>query len=163
MTNSWARTEVAHARTHHLAPGGAPLYPARIIEVLSFHEPGLAAVRDDTGAFHILPSGEPAYARRFSRTFGFYDGRAAVDDRSRAFHILADGTDLGTERYAWCGNFQGARCTVRTERSEYFTSTWLVARLIRSGMRTPETSERGLPWYRNCPGITCTSCTTAFH
>lgn len=117
---SWAGTAVALARTHHLDAGGAPLYSARFAEVLSFHEPGLAAACDDSGAFHIHPSGEPAYARRFTRTFGFYDGLAAVEEGRRAFHILPDGTDLGAERYAWCGNFQGARCAVRSESGEYF-------------------------------------------
>ncbi len=117
----WDQTRVAPSRTHHVASGGAPLYQARFAEVLSFHAPGLAAARDDSGAFHIHPSGEPAYTRRFSRAFGFYDGRAAVESGGGAFHILPDGTDLGRERYAWCGNFQEGRCAVRADGG---TSTW---------------------------------------
>jgi hypothetical protein len=116
----WDETRVAHARTHHLAPDGAPLYEARFTEVLSFHPPGLAAARDGSGAFHIGLSGESAYGRRFARSFGFYEGRAAVEESGRAFHVLPDGTDLTPERYAWCGNFQGTRCTVRTVAGDYF-------------------------------------------
>jgi hypothetical protein len=116
----WDQARVAPARTHHLTADRVPLYPARFAEVLSFHAPGLAAARDASGAFHIGPSGKPAYARRFTRSYGFYDGLAAVEEAGRAFHILPDGTDLGPERYAWCGNFQGRRCTVRGVGGEYF-------------------------------------------
>lgn len=115
----WGDTAVAPSRTHHLGPDGAPLYQARFEEVLSFHAPGLAAARDGSGAFHIQLSGAAAYARRFSRTFGFYGGIAAAEDAGLAFHVLPDGTDLCAGRYAWCGNFQEGRCAVRTLRGEY--------------------------------------------
>jgi hypothetical protein len=106
-------------RTHHTLDG-TPLYPARFLEVLSFHAPGLAAAKDDTGAFHINVTGRPAYARRFTRTFGFYEELATVVDGSGAFHLRPDGTELSPERYAWCGNFQDGRCTVRAVDGRYF-------------------------------------------
>jgi SAM-dependent methyltransferase len=109
---------VAADRSHHLL-GETPLYAARFAEVLSFHAPGLAAARDSSGAFHIGLSGSAAYARRFARTFGFYEGLAAVQDESGAFHIHPDGTELTPERYAWCGNFQDGRCTVRARDGRY--------------------------------------------
>lgn len=115
----WTRTRVSADRTHHTLEG-APLYPSRFLEVLSFHAPGLAAAKDDTGAFHIDVTGRPVYARRFMRTFGFYEELATVVDGSGAFHLRPDGTELSPERYAWCGNFQGGRCTVRTEKGHYF-------------------------------------------
>ncbi len=115
----WADTRVAADRSHHLL-NEAPLYAARFIEVLSFHAPGLAAVRDTSGAFHIDTSGGEAYPRRFARTFGFYEGLAAVEDGSGAFHIHPDGTELTPMRYAWCGNFQDVRCTVRARDGRYF-------------------------------------------
>jgi hypothetical protein len=115
----WAKTRVSADRTHHTLDG-APLYPTRFTEVLSFHAPGLAAAKDGTGAFHIDVTGRPVYARRFTRTFGFYEELSTVEDGSGAFHLRPDGTELSPERYAWCGNFQGGRCTVRARDGRYF-------------------------------------------
>jgi hypothetical protein len=110
--SGWEATRVSADRTHHLR-GGQPLYSTRFTEVLSFHPPGLAAVKDGTGAFHIDAAGHPAYERRFTRTFGFYEGLAAVEREEGAFHIRPDGGELYPERYGWCGNFQEGRCTAR--------------------------------------------------
>jgi SAM-dependent methyltransferase len=117
--SDWTRTRVAPDRTHHVLDE-APLYPARFTEVLSFHAPGLAAARDASGAFHIDTAGRSAYARRFRRTFGFYEGLAAVEAEDGAFHLRPDGSELTGERYAWCGNFQDGRCTVRGRDGRYF-------------------------------------------
>lgn len=110
--SDWTRTVVAPDHTHHLL-AGQPLYTERFDEVLKFHAPGLAPVRMGARAWHIDVQGHPAYARRFERTFGFYEGRAAVVSEEGWHHILPDGGDLYPDRYAWCGNFQGGRCTVR--------------------------------------------------
>ena len=48
----WRLARVAADRTHHVV-GQAPLYAARFIEVLAFHEPGLSPVRDEGGAYHV--------------------------------------------------------------------------------------------------------------
>lgn len=117
--SDWPGTRVAPDRTHHLLDG-VPLYSARFTEVLSFHAPGLAAARDASGAFHIDTAGCPAYARRFRRTFGFYEGLSAVESEEGAFHLRPDGSELTGERYAWCGNFQDGRCTVRGGDGRYF-------------------------------------------
>ncbi len=116
--SEWMQTHVAPDGTHHLRHG-EPLYAARFTEVLSFHPPGLAAAKDGSGAFHIDVMGRPAYARRFTRTFGFYEGLAAVEDASGAYHVHPDASELTPERYAWCGNFQGGRCTVRLRDGAY--------------------------------------------
>jgi len=68
-----------------------PLYTKRFLEVLKFHPPGLAAVLDKTGAYHIDLSGEAVYAQRYLRTFGFYNERAAVVDGSSWFHVFPTG------------------------------------------------------------------------
>ena len=115
---SWQRATVAHSRTHHVRDG-APLYPTRFDDVLSFHEPGLAAVRSGTEAFHVRVDGSAAYARRFLRTFGFYEGIATVVSSDGWHHIRPDGSDLSSERFAWCGNYQEQLCTVRTTRDRY--------------------------------------------
>ena len=109
---------IAPEGTHHLL-GDAPLYAARFDEVLAFHEPGLAPARRGDEAFHIDVVGEPAYARRFRRTFGFYEARAAVIGEDGWHHILLDGSDLYATRYAWCGNYGGGRCAVRDREGLY--------------------------------------------
>ena len=114
----WRQTRVAPEATHHLLDD-RPLYDARFDEVLTFHAPGLAPVRSGDRAWHIDLHGEPAYARRFTRTFGFYHHRAAVIGRDGWHHVLADGSDLHPGRYHWCGNFQDARCTVRADDGRY--------------------------------------------
>src|SRR5262249_33954808 len=57
----WKLARVAPDGTHHVA-GDEPLYAARYIEVLAFHEPGLAPARGASGAYHIAENGRPAYA-----------------------------------------------------------------------------------------------------
>jgi SAM-dependent methyltransferase len=117
--SAWQRARVAPDRTHHVVDEG-PLYGARFDEVLAFHAVGLAPVRQGEAAWHIDGRGEPAYARRFRRTFGFYEERAAVTGEDGWHHILPDGADLYPERYAWCGNYQGGRCSVRDGEGRYY-------------------------------------------
>ena len=119
---TWRDTSPARTGTHHVR-GAAPLYVERFDEVLKFHDPGLAPVRRGEEAWHIRVDGSPAYSRRFLRTFGFYEGLAAVVSPDGWHHIRADGTDLYRARYAWCGNFQGGRCTVRERGGAYLHIT----------------------------------------
>ncbi len=112
MRDRWQDFTIAPDQTHHLK-GGSAAYEARFEEVLKFHAPGLAPVRDASGAYHIFPTGRAAYPERYRRTFGFYEGRAAVQASDGWFHIQAPGKPLYSERYAWCGNYQAGRCPVR--------------------------------------------------
>ncbi len=114
----WATIAIAPDTTHHVRDG-QPLYGERFDEVLKFHPPGLAPVRLGGQAWHVDTRGCPAYARRFVRTFGFYEGRAAVVSPSGWQHILPDGRDLYRQRHAWCGNYQGERCTFRDAEGRY--------------------------------------------
>lgn len=116
---SWQRAVVAEDRTHHVV-GDRPLYADRFDEVLAFHAPGLAPVRLGFEAWHIDEHAGAAYARRFERTFGFYDGRATVVSVDGWHHIGPDGVDAHGRRFAWCGNFQQGRCTVRDRDGRYF-------------------------------------------
>ena len=117
------RLTIAGDCTHHLQDG-LPLYPDRFDSVLSFHLVGpsvwLAPVHRADTAWHIQVDGSAAYGRRFKRTFGFYEGSAAVVSASGWHHIDIEGRDLYAERYAWCGNYQGARCAVRSSAGSYF-------------------------------------------
>ncbi len=111
---------IAPDSSHHLTEDGAPAYADRFDEVLKFHGPGLAPVTRRGEAWHIIPDGSAAYTRRFSRTFGFYEGFAAVTNRGEWHHITVTGEDAYAQRYAWCGNFQGGLCTVRQTEGMYF-------------------------------------------
>lgn len=136
--------KVAPDATHHLNENGLPAYAERFDEVLKFHLPGLAPVVRRGEAWHICPDGSPAYTRRFSRTFGFYEGFASVVGRDGCHHITPDGQDVYGDRYAWCGNFQGGRCTVRQTDGTYFhlgtdgqsayTQRWTYAGDYRDGI-----------------------------
>lgn len=119
MNPHWTTYSISPDATHHLA-GGRPAYPARFWEVLKFHAPGLAPVLDESGAYHISPSGAAAYSARFVRTFGFYDGRAAVSSQDGWLHVLPDGRALYDARFAWAGNFQDGLCPVRDMDGGYF-------------------------------------------
>lgn len=62
----------------HFTYLGEPVFGRYFIEALKFHAPGIAPVLDHTGAYHIDATDNPLYEERYSRTFGFYGGRAAV-------------------------------------------------------------------------------------
>lgn len=109
---SWRESRVSDDRTHHVV-GDEPMYEARFDEVLAFHAPGLAAAQRGDEGIHVLPSGVPAYARRYRRTFGFYEGLAAAVDDAGWMHVQPDGSPAYPDRHAWVGNFQGGRCAVR--------------------------------------------------
>lgn len=118
-STTWRETRVAPDGTHHLL-GTEPFYAARFLEVLKFHDPGLAPVRDVTGSYHIDARGLEAYTRRFTRTFGFYEGLAAAAAEDGWRHIRVDGEPAYSGRWAWCGNFQGGRCPARDADGLYF-------------------------------------------
>lgn len=121
-TMTWQQFTIAPEGTHHLKDG-TPAYTERFDEVLKFHAPGLAPVHRNGNAWHIHADGQDAYPNRFNRTFGFYEGFAAVISENGWHHINPDGTDAYSGRYAWCGNFQCGRCTVRDFDDHYFHIT----------------------------------------
>lgn len=83
----------------------------------SFHAPeGLAAVRDETGAYHVGLDANQAYVHRYLDAAGFYEGLAAVRDDRGWLHIRTDGTPVHERRFRWSGNFQGGRCAVQDAR-----------------------------------------------
>lgn len=96
---------------------GRPVFERPFLRAMSFHAPeGLAAVQDATGAYHITPSGDPAYAARFLEAFGFYGGLATVRDAEGWFHVGRDGRAVHGQRFLWAGNFQEGLCSVQDAR-----------------------------------------------
>ncbi|WP_052418839.1 histidine phosphatase family protein [Methanolacinia paynteri] len=110
---------ISRCETHHLI-NGKPLYPERFRKVLSFHPPGVAAVVDDSGSYHINTDGKPLSDKRFLETFGYYDDCAGVCDETGMYHIDLNGNPLYKERYQWVGNFQEFCCPVRDCHGLYF-------------------------------------------
>lgn len=99
---------------------GLPLFEHfKFLDALKFHSPGLAPVKDATGWFHINVAGEPIYAKRYLRTFGFYDGLATVVSENDWQIIDTKGNTISTQFFAWCGNFQEELCTVRDKQGRY--------------------------------------------
>lgn len=98
---------------------GKRLFDKEFVVVLNFHSPGIAAVQDSSGAYHINTQGEPLYPERYIRTFGFYCGRAAVVDPNGYFHINEQGKEAYVHRFAWTGNFQEDICPVRLQSGRY--------------------------------------------
>ena len=157
----WHRSSIAPDGTHHRVDG-REMYAARFHCVQKYHEPGLAPVVDESGAYHITADGIAAYAARFLQAWGFYGGRAAVQDQRGWFHILADGQELTRDRFDWCGNFQEGRCTVRSRSGQYFhithvgspayTERYLYAGDFRDGSAVVRCAERGLCTHINPDG-----------
>ncbi|MEJ2277785.1 MAG: methyltransferase [Candidatus Lokiarchaeota archaeon] len=87
---------------------------------MSFHEPGVAAVKDDEGAYHITLKCKPLYKQRFLKTFGYYDNIAAVKDGEGYFHINLKGFPIYNKKFEWVGNYQENRCVVRDFENNYF-------------------------------------------
>ncbi len=111
--------KLSRDETYHIY-NDIPLYEKIFASVMSFQPPGIAAVRDETSAYHINLDGKPIYQKRFIKTFGFYGGIAAAVDESGWFHINTKGKPQYKKTYNWVGNFQEERCVVRDKEGNYF-------------------------------------------
>ena len=102
------QVEISWDGTHHIYEN-KPLYNNRFFSVMSYHSPGVAAVRDSTGAYHIDLEGRELYQKRFLESFGYYQGLATVRDDSGWYHVDLKGQEVYKKRYGWVGNFQENR------------------------------------------------------
>ena len=116
---SWKLSRVSPNRRYHEIDG-KPLYKKRFDEVMSFHEPGIAPVRQDNHWFHISPDGSKIYDHVFDKAWGYYEGLASVILDGEAFHINENGSPAYGNRFAWCGNYQEGLCTVRDFEGFYY-------------------------------------------
>ncbi len=93
---------------------GEECFDRNFHKAMSFHWPeGLAAVSDDSGAYHIKADGTSLYEERYDETFGFYDGVATVNKSGKFFHIDTKGKRIHNNSFVWSGNFQDRCCVVR--------------------------------------------------
>jgi hypothetical protein len=116
---NWKDIQVSGDNTHFVFDG-KPIFDKTFIEVMKFHSPGLAPVKDNSGAYHIDISGNELYSTRYSRTFGFYCNRASVIENDNWFHINEKGERIYSASYLWTGNYQENICTVRNSDNQYF-------------------------------------------
>jgi hypothetical protein len=116
---NWLEIKTSADNTHFLFED-KPIFGTHFIEVLKFHAPGLAPVKDETGSYHIDGFGQPLYEDRYFRTFGFYCDRAAVVMEDTWFHLDEKGARAYPESYSWTGNYQENLCTVRNSKDQYF-------------------------------------------
>ena len=116
---NWKDIKISTDKTH-FGLNDKPLFDKQFLEVLKFHEPGIAPVKDETGSYHITALGNELYKKRYTRTFGFYCNRAAVINGNEWFHVNEFGERVYSESYFWTGNFQENLCTVRDENNNYF-------------------------------------------
>lgn len=119
---NWKDIQVSDDCTHFTLYG-QPIFGKKFIEVLKFHSPGLAPVKDKSGSYHIDCEGNPLYTERYTRTFGFYCNRAAVVQDDIWFHITDKGERAYSNSYSWTGNYQENLCTVRNSDNHYFHIT----------------------------------------
>ena len=119
--------------THHIL-NGEPIYEKRFQTILKFHQPGLAPVIDEAGAYHITMNGLPAYKDRFIKTFGYYFDKAAVIANTGWGHINIKGELVYEANYAWVGNYQENVCTVRDQRGKYYHIDDIGERLYQEDM-----------------------------
>lgn len=116
---NWKDIQVSDNNTHFIFDG-KPIFDKTFIEVLKFHSPGLAPVKDSSGAYHIDSNGNELYSNRYTRTFGFYCNQASVIEENRWFHINEKGERVYSSSFIWTGNYQENICTVRNANNHYF-------------------------------------------
>ena len=118
MTMEFNKILISSCGTYHCYKGN-PLYNNRFTSVLKFANIGLAAVKDNSGAYHIQINGKPTYKSRFDKSYGFYCNRAAVLVDDKYFHIDINGKRIYETSYDWVGNYQEDLCVVR-KKDQYF-------------------------------------------
>lgn len=95
---------------------GATAFGRSFRRAMSFHFPeGLAAVWDESGAYHINVTGAAAYPMRYREVYGFYEGLSTVRDEDGFLHIGTDGRPVHERRFRWSGNFQEGLCAVQDD------------------------------------------------
>ena len=116
---NWQEIKVS-ADNNYFLFDGKQIFFFFFLEVLKFHSPGLAPVKDNSGAYYVDTSGNELYSNRYSRTFGFYCNRASVIVDNSWYHINEKGDKVYSVSYLWTGNYQENICTVRNNSNQYF-------------------------------------------
>jgi len=102
---------VSADKTHHVFEG-TPIYDARFAAVREFHFPGLAAVTDESGSYHIDFFGRPLYAERYEEVGDFFDSTAWVKTADGFFYIDENGSRINSETYTRVSDFSNKTAAV---------------------------------------------------
>lgn len=116
---NWQDIKISEDNTHFIFESN-PVFDRYFSEVLKFHYPGIAPVKDETGAYHIDCLGNDLYPERYLQAFGYYCNRAAVVKEDSWFHITHDARRAYPHSFSWTGNYQENLCTVRDSENNYF-------------------------------------------
>lgn len=116
---NWKDIKISEDGTHFIFQG-EKIFSTNFINVLKFHDPGIAPVQDSSGWFHININGNPLYEQRYDRVFGFYFERAAVIKDGKWFHLNTKGKRAYPSVFNWCGNYQQQVCVVRNSNDCYY-------------------------------------------
>ncbi|HJK18289.1 MAG TPA: histidine phosphatase family protein [Methanocorpusculum sp.] len=101
--------------THHLYEG-TPIYEHRFQSVGPFCFPGIAAVCDNTGAYHINLLGEPAYDERYVWAGDFAEGVAPVRNKEGRYLFIDEaGKPIAFETYLYATGFSEGSAVVYHE------------------------------------------------
>lgn len=104
--------EVSADKTHHIF-NGIPIYQNRFTTVRAYQFPGLAAVTDDTGAYHIDFFGNPVYPERYARAGDYADSTAVVQKTDGSFiYIDETGVPISSDSFVWGSGFSDGTAAV---------------------------------------------------
>lgn len=126
---NWQNIQLSPDEKSYLINDSIAFGGKRFVEALNFHSPGIAAVKDESGAFHIDQFGEAIYNSRYLRTFGFYDGHATIQTHEGFTHIDTVGRKMHPDFYQWSGNYQEELCCVKDSDGNYFHIDLMGARV----------------------------------
>lgn len=103
---------VSSEGTYHLFEGEA-IYEKRFLQVGPFQFPGLAAVTDETGSYHINFFGEPVYPERYAYVGNFSEEVSLVKNFEGEFFFIDEkGTPISFEKYFFATDFSQGSAVV---------------------------------------------------
>jgi hypothetical protein len=97
----------------HIHADGSPAYVRRFMRTFGFYE-DLAAVVDRDGWYHIVPTGDDAYAERYDWCGNFQGGRCTVRQTDGSYlHITAKGRPAHARRWRYAGDHRDGIAVVQ--------------------------------------------------
>jgi len=132
---------------------GKLLFGKTFLDALSFHYPAIAAVKDKDGSYHIDTSGNALYKERYTRTFGFYCGRATVVQGDNWFHITEKGRKAYSISFCWTGNYQENLCPVRDNENKYFHIDLVGSRIYNDNYKYAGDFKSGVACVKTIDGL----------
>jgi len=117
--------EISSDKTHHVYNGSA-IYERRFLLVKSFCFPGIAAVKDESGWYHIDFFGNPIYSERYQNVGDFCDNTARVQmSNGKWFYISETGKRIDPMDFVWGSDFKdGIACVYHEKKGATHITTY---------------------------------------